>query len=269
MTDLPVAPAPHVPGAIQAPQLGWQGQVGAARVALHEAINDRDTADLRVTYAWVALFFAAPFIHSAMLGFAWFVFLASFNIVLLLIFGGLAFLTTSLIHGVINRRLIKRMTRHFARESRMRIALIEYLHAKAAEQGKLADAASALLSMASIHGEAQTSDKGRSTLWSFAVALPGIRWYFFWFISKFPYEHEQRWLRFMQYTEVAAKAIGVPFAMPAVKPVKRHNFWLFLFLSLITSNWFTALWYVIMIREPHKHFESHLQVDDAIMVAFH
>ncbi len=268
MTDLPPT-SPIVPGAIQVPSIGWHGQVGAAKVALHQAIADRERADLRLSYAWLILFFVAPVIQTLLLYLAFFVFILSAQIILLLIFGAIALATPSLIHGIINRTLIKRMSRHFERESRLRSALIEYLHAKAAQEGKLEAAASALLAMAALHGEAQAEDRGRSVLWSFAFSLPGIRWYFFWFISKFPFEHEQRWLRILQNAEYAARAIGVPFAVPPVKPIKRHNFWVFLALSLVTSGLFVAYWYIVLIRDPHKHFETHVQVDDAIMLAFH
>lgn len=264
----PVAQAPQAWG-IQVPSIGWAGQIGAARTALQQALADRETADLRVSYMWIALFFLAPIVQSALFLLAFVVGVLSLNLVLLLVFGLIALLTPVLIHGVINRTLIRRMTRHFERENRLRGALIEYLHAKAAEEKKLDAAAGSLLAMAMIHGEALAYDRGRSVYWSFAVSLPGIRWYFFWFISKFPYEHEQRWVRFLRHAETAARSIGVPFAVPEIKPVKRHNFWLFLVLSLLTTGLFVAYWYLVLIRDPHKHFRNHVQVDDALSLAFH
>ncbi|HKZ59422.1 MAG TPA: hypothetical protein VJ547_06190 [Candidatus Thermoplasmatota archaeon] len=260
---------PTIAGAIQAPPIGWGGQIGAARAALHQAIADRAKADLRVSYTWVILFLVGPFIQTAILGFAVLVFFSTGQILLLIIFGLIGLLTGTAIHGVINRTLIRRMTRHFDREVRLRGALIEYLHAKAAEEQKLNAVASSLLQMAMLHGQAQAEDRGRSVLWSLATSLPFIRYYFLWFISKFPYEHEQRFLRFLNHAGQAAAGLGVPFQVPALKPVKRHRFWLFLLLSLLTNEWFIAFWYLVLIREPHIHFDNHVQADDALSLALH
>ncbi len=265
----PPPPSASIPGAIHAPDIGWSGQSAAARMALHQSIHDRETADIHISYVWLVLFIAAPLIQSALFVLAWFMFIATGQVLLLVIFGLIAFASPSLMLGVINRRLLRRMSRHFDRENRLRAALIDYLHSKAAEDGKLDVAAGSLLQMSRIDGEALVSDRGRSIFWAFIVALPVIRYYFFWFITRFPNEHEQRWLRFLKHTETVCRAIGVPFHVPLVKPIRRHNFWLFAFLSLITFEYFLIFWVFLLIREGHVHFQTHVQVDDAISLAFH
>lgn len=261
--------APAAPTGIQVPNIGWGGQVASARVALHEAINDRRTADVRMSYVWLVLFLLAPTVRNALGIFAITVFLATFNIVLLLIFGGITLLAGSLMHGLANRKMIVRMTRHFDRESRFRSAAIDYLYARGAAAGALNEMTGSLLAMAKIHGEAEAKDRGRSTMWAFIVALPLIRYYFYWFISKFPYEHEQRWLRFIQHMEHAGRAVGVTFTVPEVRPARRHRFWVYLALSVVTSELFLVYWYYLLIRDPHQHFKNHEWVDDAVMLAYH
>ena len=155
------------------------------------------------------------------------------------------------------------------REARLRQALIDYLHAKAAQEGKLDAVASSLLQMATLHGRALSEDRGRSVLWSIATALPWIRYYFLWFINKFPAEHEQRFLQFLGYAGTACSALGVPFRPPALKPVKRRPFWLFLAASIVTSELFVGVWYIFLVRDPHKHFDNHVQADDALSLALH
>jgi len=266
----PVAPsATSIPGAILAPDIGWAGQIAAARVVLHRSIHDRETSDVKLSYVWLVLFVLAPSVRNTLGYFALAVFFATGNLVLLLIFGGITLLASSLMHGIANRKMLRRMTRHFDREARLRGALIDYLYAKAAADRKLAEATGSLLAMAKIHGEAGARDRGRSGLWAFLVALPLVRYYFYYFISRFPAEHEQRWVRFLHHTEVVSRTLGVAYLTPEIKPVKRHNFWLFLLLSIITSELFLVYWYFLLIREPHLHFKSHEHVDDALLLAFH
>lgn len=185
----------------------------------------------------------------------------------LLIFLVGLFLPTAIL-GLINRKLIRRMSQHFARETQLRIAVHDYLRARAAEAGAPPAMETELGAMVALHNQAMMKERARSVYWSWVVALPVIRWYFFWFITGWTHSHEQRWFAFTAAATAAANKLGLPLAAPAPEPVKKRPFPLYVFLTFITGSLFLVWWYHVLIRDPNTHFRNHLLVEDAVVRAF-
>ena len=170
----------------------------------------------------------------------------------------------------LNYKLIDRMNKHMAREAALRRALIEYTWARGQERGTAVVVQPYISAMESIDQGARISDVPRSTLWSLAILIPivGIVLYFYilYFLSKFAFEHDDRWHAFAYNVHLASAANGDNVPPPVPRFPQDRSFLLYLIITIIFSP-FLIYWYLKLIEDTNNHFKEQWAFEDGFRAA--
>ncbi len=170
----------------------------------------------------------------------------------------------------LNYKLIDRMNKHMAREAALRRALIEHVWARGQERGTAAAVQPYVSAMESIDQGARITDVPRSTLWSLAILIPivGIVLYFYmlYFLSKFAFEHDDRWHAFAYNVHLASAANGDNVPPPIPRFPQDRSFLLYLVITIIFSP-FLIYWYLILIEDTNTHFREQWAFEDGFRAA--
>lgn len=170
----------------------------------------------------------------------------------------------------LNYKLIDRMNKHMARETALRWALIEYTWARGQERRTAFAVQPYISAMESIDQGARISDVPRSTLWSLAILIPivGIVLYFYmlYFLSKFAFEHDDRWHAFAYNVHLASAANGDNVPPPVPRFPQDRSFLLYLIITIIFSP-FLIYWYLKLIEDTNNHFKEQWAFEDGFRAA--
>lgn len=170
----------------------------------------------------------------------------------------------------LNYKLIDRMNKHMAREAALRRALIEHAWARGQERGTAAAVQPYVSAMESIDQGARITDVPRSTLWSLAILVPivGIVLYFYmlYFLSKFAFEHDDRWHAFAYNVHLASAANGDNMPPPIPRFPQDRSFLLYLVITIIFSP-FLIYWYLKLIDDTNNHFREQWAFEDGFRAA--
>ncbi|KQM12167.1 hypothetical protein AOA80_04030 [Methanomassiliicoccales archaeon RumEn M1] len=170
----------------------------------------------------------------------------------------------------LNYKLIDRMNKHMAREAALRRALIEHVWARGQERGTAAAVQPYVSAMESIDQGARITDVPRSTLWSLAILIPivGIVLYFYmlYFLSKFAFEHDDRWHAFAYNVHLASAANGDNVPPPIPRFPQDRSFLLYLVITIIFSP-FLIYWYLKLIEDTNTHFREQWAFEDGFRAA--
>ena len=170
----------------------------------------------------------------------------------------------------LNYKLIDRMNKHMAREAALRRALIEHVWARGQERGTAAAVQPYVSAMESIDQGARITDVPRSTLWSLAILVPivGIVLYFYmlYFLSKFAFEHDDRWHAFAYNVHLASAANGDNVPPPIPRFPQDRSFLLYLVITIIFSP-FLIYWYLKLIEDTNTHFREQWAFEDGFRAA--
>jgi len=170
----------------------------------------------------------------------------------------------------LNYKLIDRMNKHMAREAALRRALIEHAWARGQERGTAAAVQPYVSAMESIDQGARITDVPRSTLWSLAILVPivGIVLYFYmlYFLSKFAFEHDDRWHAFAYNVHLASAANGDNVPPPIPRFPQDRSFLLYLVITIIFSP-FLIYWYLKLIEDTNTHFREQWAFEDGFRAA--
>jgi hypothetical protein len=236
----------------------------AARAQIQESVRARQQTDKILSPLWIL----AP-ILAVLLGVSLSILVFFINQPFGLALIAPAIFVPAIISAILVYYLINRMTEHFVRESNLRRGVIQYLRAKAEQEGKGPSVASEIATMQSVHSEADASDDQKSAvLWTIlAVVVPFVGLYVLYFLTKYPYEHDARWRAFSQQVQAAGSKLGIVAVAPSWKAIEKRSFFLYLVLSFITVGIFALYWYYVLIEDPNQHFRAQAQFEDVFLAA--
>jgi len=236
----------------------------AARGQVEQAVRARAQSDKILSPVWILIPILAVLLALS-LAFVGFFFSPALGFAL---FVPAIFVPTILV-AILIYYLINRMSEHFKRESQLRRGIIQYLWARAEQEGKGPSIASELATMQTVHAEADANDVPKSAvLWTIlAVIVPFVNLYVLYFLTKYPYEHDARWRAFSQQAQGAGSKLGLVTVAPTWKALERRSFFVYLILTIITLGIFGFYWYYVLIEDPNTHFRAHAQFEDVFLQA--
>jgi uncharacterized membrane-anchored protein len=236
----------------------------AARAQIQESVRARPQTDKILSPLWILAPVLGIVVALSLIVLAFFIDPA---LVLGLIVAAL--FVPAIIFAVILYYLINRMTDHFVRESNLRRGVIQYLRAKAEQEGKGPSIASEIATMQSVHAEADASDGQKpAVLWTIlAVVVPIVGLYVLYFLTKYPYEHDARWRAFSQQVQAAGSKLGLITVAPSWKSIEKRSFFVYLILTVLTAGTFALYWYYVLIQDPNQHFRAQAQFEDVFLAA--
>lgn len=231
---------------------------------LQQAVAARSTTDEQMSALYLLLIILAPIlsifllIGGLFLGvLGGFMFAGGFIGAL-----ALAVIIPGLILVFVFLKMVNRMSNHFRREATLRRAVIDYLRGRATLEGRYPWVAAEVANMEAVNADANAHDTPSSGALAILAIIPIARWYLLYVLTKWPSEHEPRWVAFVQQAGSAAAKLGLVAALPIWNPVPRRSFALYLILSLFIP-FFSLYWYYVLLKDPNEHFKGHAQVEDA------
>jgi len=166
----------------------------------------------------------------------------------------------------LNYKLINRMNRHIVREAEVRRVMIDRVVADSLERGTSAAVEPYISALEGIDQHARLTEAPRSTLWSLVMLIPiiGLVLYFYmlYFLSKFAFEHDDRWYAFATNIHLASRINGLVVPPPLPKYPQERSFVLFLLLTVL-FNPFVIYWYLKLIDDPNDHFREMWAFEDS------
>jgi hypothetical protein len=236
----------------------------AARAQIQEAVRARPQTDKILSPLWILIPILAVLLGLSLAFLGLFINrLLGFILILPAIF------VPTIIVAILIYYLINRMTEHFKRESVLRRGIIQYLRAKAEQDGKGPSIASEIATLETVHAEADANDEPKSAvLWTIlAVVVPFVNLYVLYFLTKYPYPHDARWRAFSQQAQAAGSKLGLVTVAPTWRAIEKRSFFVYLILSIITFGIFAFYWYYVLIEDPNTHFHAHAQFEDVFLSA--
>jgi len=240
------------------------GTDGSRRVA--ELIAQRGATDTLLSPWWIVLPIIAVVVAFG-LSLVLLFYMAFVEAAVAAVAGGLiAFVLTA----VLNYLLIDRMNKHIAREAAVRRAMIEHTWARARARGTSNAVYPYLAALEGIDQQARNEDRPRSLLWALAPIVPiiGVVLYFYmlYFLSKFAFDHNNRWHAFAYNVHLASVVNGDNVPPPQPRYPSESSFVLYLLLTIIFSP-FLIFWYFKLIDDPNKHFREMWSFEDGFRAA--
>lgn len=171
-------------------------------------------------------------------------------------------LTGLIIIAVLLFKLVERRNEHFKRSRTLREGLLKLLEE---HEGKTS---SRIANLRSIHSDLNASEDTKSPgLYAIlSVLVPFVVLYVMYFLTKDIGEHDRRErIFFRNFTDVS-EDIGVTVVYPEWKKAPDRSAGLYVVLTLAIGI-FAIYWLWTLIKDPHKHFDSHRILEDHLSSA--
>jgi len=145
--------------------------------------------------------------------------------------------------------LVKRMRDHFRRQRKLEMGIIELLRSRGIDDQTLRQ-------LQAIHEEAKREEKERNpVLWAILLLIPIVDLYVFFKVIDDFWHHIVRQKRFMTIASTALSQLGI--SLPEETLFSRHDFVVFLILSIVTLGVYTLAVMYMLFKGLNKHFEYH------------
>jgi hypothetical protein len=172
--------------------------------------------------------------------------------------------------AVLNYKLVKRFNAHTRREAVLRTGIIEFVRAAAYAQGGVDQVANELSTMESIDRDALSHERAASVLVTPFAAVPLVgffaEYYSLHAVTGPAAIHDKRWRALLQQVQSAGSKLGFQVMLPPARGIPKRSFALFTVLSLAFFP-FLAYWYLVLIGDVNRHFESQWKVEDDLLSA--
>lgn len=173
-----------------------------------------------------------------------------------------------IVYVVLIYKLVKRRNAHLKRQRYLLEDTLRMLRNIAEVKG--VDVEVELSSCERIVREVSMEETERNAvLWAILSAAIFIaHWYVNYFLMKDFYRHERREDNFWENIRTIMDRLGLLFNLPVrMESIPNRSFILYLILNLLTLGLFGVYWLYVLLRDPNKHFEYHIQVESELLRA--
>jgi len=167
-------------------------------------------------------------------------------------------------------KLFNRNNLHSKREAMMRIAIVDLLKRRAAEQGASQMIAAQVQTMESINYEALNYEPERSAaVWAILPIIPIVGWIFMliglYYLTSYPPAHDRRWHAFTQQVQSAGSQLGIPVMLPSWRTLPERSFIIYFILTIVTFGFFMIYWFYVLVKDMNEHYMAQWQFEDQLM----
>ena len=179
---------------------------------------------------------------------------------------------TSLVNFVVSITfmylLINRRGTHFRRQKFLFKGIMSAVNSLA--KSKNIEVEAALFSLERNVREAESEETAKSAvLWALLSAfVPFVQLYFYCFLMKDFYRHEQREDGFWEDLSRTLTKLGVAFSVPRrTEAIPYRSSVLYLILTIVTTGLFGVYWFFVLLRDPNEHFKYHVETENQLLAA--
>ncbi len=258
---------------------------------IKELIRERSLTDIRMSGAWILVIILSPFLmflagllvaiaseslspyfidHKILLKNIFSLSSISINFNSSTGFAGfelliiLSILISGILLAVLYYRLISRMNMHFRRSSRLREEIVNLTSILTKIKGSNTQDLSFLKTM---HSELKYREQPKSVgLHSIlSVIIPFYWLYVAYFLTNDWQEHELREREFFKSAISLLRSLDVKVPTIYWEEMPRRSAGLYLILTIVLGGLFGIYWLWTLIKDPDKHFISHVKLEDTLI----